>query len=80
MLNQEELPANIKFIAACNPYRLLSEQDCERERIGLVFDHRQQMEIIPDPLARLVYRVHPLPETLIEYVCHEEVPERSDLC
>jgi len=67
-MNGRKLPTNLKFIAACNPYRLLSEQDVERERIGLVFEHRNALEVIPDPLAKLVYRVHPLPETLIEYV------------
>eukprot|EP01130_Rhizamoeba_saxonica_P005883 TRINITY_DN2328_c0_g2_i1.p1 TRINITY_DN2328_c0_g2~~TRINITY_DN2328_c0_g2_i1.p1 ORF type:complete len:3185 (-),score=755.13 TRINITY_DN2328_c0_g2_i1:18-8699(-) len=67
-MNGFKLPRNLKFIAACNPYRLIDEADQERERIGLVFEHHQSNEIIPDPLAKLVYRVHPLPETIIEYV------------
>eukprot|EP01124_Arcella_intermedia_P034928 TRINITY_DN8767_c0_g1_i1.p1 TRINITY_DN8767_c0_g1~~TRINITY_DN8767_c0_g1_i1.p1 ORF type:complete len:3649 (-),score=794.98 TRINITY_DN8767_c0_g1_i1:25-9951(-) len=67
-LNGNLLPDNLKFIAACNPYRLLSDKDVERERIGLVFEHKHALDVIPDPLANLVYRVHPLPETLIEYV------------
>jgi len=55
-MNGMLLPSNMKFIAACNPYRLLTEQDTERERIGLVFQQKNALEVIPDPLSHLVYR------------------------
>lgn len=42
------------FFSAFFSYRFnFFKKDCERERIGLVFDHKQQLESIPDPLARL---------------------------
>ena len=54
------LPSNLVFIAACNPYRLRP-----REKItttGL------NGKTISDKFSRLVYRVHPLPETMIDFV------------
>ena len=62
----EPLPSNIKVIAACNPYRL-KKGDVE-STVGLVFQYQQDENPIPDPLEKLVYRVLPLPETMMEYV------------
>ena len=62
----EPLPVNVKIIAACNPYRLKKE-DAEGP-VGLVFQYQQGENPIPDPLEKLVYRVLPLPETMMEYV------------
>ena len=62
----ELLPDNIKIIAACNPYRLKKE-DVE-PTVGLVFQYQQDENPIPDPLEKLVYRVLPLPDTMLEYV------------
>lgn len=49
------LPDNIVFIAACNPYKVRKSKD----EVGLI---KQRVA------TRLVYRVHPLPDSLIDYV------------
>ncbi|OWF52739.1 uncharacterized protein LOC110447384 [Mizuhopecten yessoensis] len=54
------LSANISIIAACNPYRLRPRDAVHTE--GL------QGKIREDELSRLVYRVHPLPESLMDFV------------
>ena len=71
------LPAAVKVIAACNPYRLrsggaLHEMD---DRVGLVFQHDDGLNDvenvgtgIKDPLSELVYRVHPLPESMVDHL------------
>jgi len=51
----KKLPDNIVFIAACNPYKLRKQ----RVSIGLI---KQRVA------SRLVYTVHPLPDSLIDYV------------
>ena len=51
---------NIKIIAACNPYRLREVRQTKTAGIDSKF--------APDAFARLAYRVHPLPENLLEYV------------
>ena len=51
---------NIKIIAACNPYRLREVSQMKTAGID--------NKIAPDAFARLAYRVHPLPENLLEYV------------
>lgn len=69
------LPANLKILAACNPYRIKKNVDRdEQTKAGLVYEH-QQSEFGPnndnigtgihDPLKNLVYRVHPLPESMV---------------
>ena len=71
------LPQAVKVIAACNPYRLrsggaLHEMD---DRVGLVFQHDDGLNDvenvgtgIKDPLSELVYRVHPLPESMVDHL------------
>ena len=71
------LPESVKVIAACNPYRLrsggaLHEMD---DRVGLVFQHDDGLNDvenvgtgIKDPLSELVYRVHPLPESMVDHL------------
>eukprot|EP00026_Physarum_polycephalum_P000019 Phypoly_transcript_00019.p1 GENE.Phypoly_transcript_00019~~Phypoly_transcript_00019.p1 ORF type:complete len:3090 (+),score=490.35 Phypoly_transcript_00019:142-9411(+) len=53
------LPLNLCLIAACNPYRLRTKQT---QTSGL------EGKIKWDDLSKLVYRVHPLPESLMDYV------------
>ncbi|KNC55646.1 uncharacterized protein AMSG_01915 [Thecamonas trahens ATCC 50062] len=72
------LPASIKIIAACNPYRLKTAADIDdAAAAGLVYE-APATEFGPnddnigtgihDPLANLVYRVHPLPESMVDHV------------
>ena len=51
----KKLPDNIVFIAACNPYKVRKAKG----EVGLI---KQRVA------TRLVYRVHPLPDSLIDYV------------
>ncbi|CAG2237364.1 RNF213 [Mytilus edulis] len=55
------MPPNLILLAACNPYRL-------RKTDAIMTAGLQGLKIKTDELSRLVYRVHPLPETLIDYV------------
>ncbi|PAA67123.1 hypothetical protein BOX15_Mlig007995g5 [Macrostomum lignano] len=57
-----ELPCNLRFIAACNPYVLRPKCDVSK-RAGL-----EIKELRNDKMMNLVYRVHPLPETMVELV------------
>ncbi|XP_028396213.1 uncharacterized protein LOC114520186 [Dendronephthya gigantea] len=54
------LPKNLVFLAACNPYVLRSEEQIKTG--GL------EVKNIIDEYSGLVYRVHPLPEAMIDYV------------
>lgn len=54
------VPSNLVFIAACNPYRLRPE--------GKILTSGLSEKTSTDEYSRLVYRVHPLPETMIDYV------------
>lgn len=76
-LNGRPLPPRIKIIAACNPYRLRKTKSLYggEEMAGLVFEHfnaSSNLENvgtgIKDPLRNLVYRVHPLPEAMIDHI------------
>jgi hypothetical protein len=73
-INGVRLPSTLNIIAACNPYRLKKGLGKDQENMaGLVFDHAAPTEEnvgtgIRDPLKDLVYRVHPLPESMIDYV------------
>ena len=49
------IPENIVFVAACNPYKLRNENT----GVGLI---KYRIE------SSLVYRVHPLPDSLIDYI------------
>ena len=54
------LPSNLVFLAACNPYRL--------RPVGKILTSGLSEKMSTDEYSRLVYRVHPLPETMIDYV------------
>ncbi len=71
-MNGVLLPSNVKVIAACNPYRLKKGLSAKEDTMaGLIFDHYAAAHLenvgtgITDPLKNLVYRVHPLPESMI---------------
>ncbi|CAC5402560.1 RNF213 [Mytilus coruscus] len=55
-----QLAPNLTLLAACNPYRLRREDSIHTK--GL------QGKIKTDHLSKLVYRVHPLPETMMDFV------------
>lgn len=75
-LNGQILPRNMKIIAACNPYRLRTTKSLYggEEMAGLAYEHFTKSTLenvgtgIKDPLRNLVYRVHPLPESMIDHV------------
>ncbi|XP_028413787.1 E3 ubiquitin-protein ligase RNF213-like [Dendronephthya gigantea] len=54
------LAKNLVFLAACNPYKLRPEEHIKTA--GL------EGKNITDEYSKLVYRVHPLPEAMIDYV------------
>ena len=54
------LMPNLVLIAACNPYRLRPPGKISTAGLG--------GKTITDEFSRLVYRVHPLPETMIDFV------------
>eukprot|EP00750_Incisomonas_marina_P010789 INCI16307.8.p1 GENE.INCI16307.8~~INCI16307.8.p1 ORF type:complete len:4556 (+),score=887.02 INCI16307.8:48-13670(+) len=77
------LPQNLTVIAACNPYRLRKHTlDADKHLgTGLVYgkqaagdgtvgqlDNIEEVSGITDPLEDLVYRVHPLPESMVDHV------------
>ena len=70
------LSPNLVFIAACNPYRLRPP--------GKITTAGLSGKTITDEYSRLVYRVHPLPETMIDYVWDygslSEEDERAYIC
>ncbi|CAE8651944.1 unnamed protein product [Polarella glacialis] len=69
MYGNNQIPANVRIISCCNPYRL--RKNADMEEVALVFQHaagNQAASGISDPMKRLVYRVHPLPESLIDIV------------
>jgi len=68
MLGNTCLPDNVLIVAACNPYRL--RKSCELEEVALVFKHDPESAAlgITDPMKRLVYRVRPLPVSLLDVV------------
>ena len=56
----KSLVPNLTILAACNPYKL--------RNTSAIFTAGLQGKIKADELSRLVYRVHPLPESLVDYV------------
>ena len=54
------LTPNLVFVAACNPYRLRPP--------GKISTAGLSGKTITDEYSKLVYRVHPLPETMIDFV------------
>jgi hypothetical protein len=76
-MNGRPLPQNYKLVAACNPYRLRKGLNAEHSEMGgLAFEeHHDDDDVaenvgtgIKDPLKDLVYRVHPLPEAMVDHV------------
>ncbi|OMJ85343.1 hypothetical protein SteCoe_13379 [Stentor coeruleus] len=59
----KEIPENVKFVAACNPYRLKSVQFEMREDVGL-----QKSLKYRQGSAQLIHIVKPLPYKIIEFV------------
>jgi hypothetical protein len=70
------IPEHVRIVAACNPYRLRITKATAGTETGLVFDlHDENADDaenvgtgIKDPLSDLVYRVHPLPESMTDNV------------
>lgn len=56
----KQLAPNLNILAACNPYRLRSDKS--------ILTTGLQGKIKTDHLSKLVYRVLPLPETMIDFV------------
>ncbi|XP_067665929.1 uncharacterized protein [Haliotis asinina] len=54
------LPPNLAIMAACNPYK--TRKECNILTAGLV------TKVKSDEQSKLVYRVHPLPERMVDYV------------
>jgi hypothetical protein len=54
------LPKNLVFLAACNPYKKRPEEHIKTAGLD--------SKNVIDEYSRLVYRVHPLPEAMIDYV------------
>lgn len=63
---------NLVFIAACNPYRLRPP--------GKISTAGLSGKTIADEYSRLVYRVHPLPETMIDFVWDYGSLSTNDEC
>ena len=68
VMDNTRLPDSVQIISCCNPYRL--RQNKEEEEVALVYQHgaEQGASGITDPMKKLVYRVHPLPESLVDVV------------
>jgi hypothetical protein len=67
-VNGRKISEKLSIVAALNPYRLKPES--MRNAGGLVFQLHTGGDVTPDPMADLVYKVHPVPGTLLEY-CFE---------
>ncbi|PAA90242.1 hypothetical protein BOX15_Mlig007869g1 [Macrostomum lignano] len=57
----ERLPPNLRLMAACNPYVLRPKSSSSTAGF-------QTKELREDEMKSLVYRVHPLPESMVELV------------
>eukprot|EP00930_Biecheleria_cincta_P035478 TRINITY_DN24399_c0_g1_i1.p1 TRINITY_DN24399_c0_g1~~TRINITY_DN24399_c0_g1_i1.p1 ORF type:complete len:4764 (+),score=1067.82 TRINITY_DN24399_c0_g1_i1:48-14339(+) len=68
MYGNKHIPDNVRIISCCNPYR--RRKNKELEDVALVFQSAgtEGASAITDPMKSLVYRVHPLPESLIDVV------------
>lgn len=58
------LPDNIRFICACNPYRLFTNLN----KIEIVLRVNKSGENIKNLSEALAYKVNPLPFSLLNYV------------
>eukprot|EP00435_Cladocopium_sp_Y103_P004570 s2426_g1.t1 len=68
MYGNKVIPENVRIISCCNPYR--KRRNKELEDVALVYSAAagDAASGISDPMKELVYRVHPLPESLIDVV------------
>lgn len=66
----QRLAPNLKILAACNPYRLRSDKS--------ILTSGLQGKIKTDHLSKLVYRVKPLPEAMIDYVWDYGTLQKKD--
>lgn len=66
----KRLAPNLKILGACNPYRLRSDKS--------ILTSGLQGKIKTDHLSKLVYRVKPLPETMIDYVWDYGTLQKND--
>jgi hypothetical protein len=62
-MHGKSLPRQLKVLAALNPYRRRPSRDITP---GLVY--QLHGDAAPDPMAALVYRVHPIPACLVEFI------------
>ena len=67
----EKIRKNVKFIAACNPYRLYLKEN-EKEIIGLYDETKHNKR-------KLVYNVNPLPIPLLNFVFDFGNPNQEDI-
>ena len=58
------LSDSLIFVAACNPYRMKNKKICFDENVGI----RKDKLVSQGNKFRLLYTVHPLPETMLNYV------------
>ncbi|XP_028413413.1 E3 ubiquitin-protein ligase rnf213-alpha-like, partial [Dendronephthya gigantea] len=60
LMGGQPLATNLVFIAACNPYKRRTEDH--------ILTAGLEMNNMKDEYSKLVYRVHPLPEAMVDYV------------
>ena len=60
-MNGRPLATNLVFLAACNPYK-------KRQQDRILTTGLEINEMMIDDYSELVYRVHPLPEAMVDYV------------
>jgi hypothetical protein len=57
----EPLMKNIALVSACNPYKL-RDKELSQQTSGLQYKARDES------ISKLVYRVNPLPESMISFI------------
>ena len=72
-MDGKALNLDLALLAACNPYRL---HDIESNRVG--FSARELMTPGDTHKFNLAYRVHPLPEAMLDYVWDFGLLSRND--
>ena len=64
MLGRELSPLLV-FVAACNPFRIKNSKACFDDNIGIIQKNRK---ILSADSYKLLYTVHPLPQTMLNYI------------
>ena len=67
-LRGRRLPRNLHVLAALNPYRFKCSKPRAARSSGLMLRSGGASAASVDPMAALVYRVHPVPETLTDLI------------